>query len=284
MRTTTTRDISEGRSQKFFLYGLPGSGKTHFAGTFPNPVFVTPEASLNELHTLALDNIPVVPFKNIQEFADVVIEVVDTVLRRKPIGGYIPQTLVLDNLTELQNMIEHEVLGDPNKRGGNLAHGVKLMGEREWGVMRNVCMHVRTEFYRALKYCHIIWIAHAVQRTSTKNEKGRVVETEYGSYALKGDARRFFPNNAHILYMEAITRGKQMGYYLHATPHGIWPARIHFPAGKQGFTRIGTDLQDTDTIHPHYDDIAPYFGLSSQAECEGLRDITSTQELNTEEK
>jgi len=257
---STTAKASSGAHQKIFLYGAPGAGKTHFAGTFPKPLFITPKASLSELNTHANQYFTVVDFSTIQEFVDTINLVHNLMLAGKAIGGYVPMTIVVDNLTEITNMIQHE-LSDP--KGMSQASDVKAMDRDAWAVLYNALFHAREQLHAISHLAHIIWICHSTVIVSNHKEGNRTVETKTGSWTLRGDSKNFIPNNCSILsYMEAVDKGfGQTAYYLYAEPHDIWHSRIHFPSGGKKFTKLGFSKDEPKIIHPHYDDLAPYFDL-----------------------
>jgi len=266
LNLSTTRKISSGKFQKFFIYGLPGSGKTHFAGSFPDPLFITPKATQTELQTYGDQDFTIARISTMQDTVDTVNTISESILKGKKIGDYKPQTIIIDNLTEIQNMIEHELTAAEGR--GNTVAGQKIMGQREWGALSVVLMHMRTMLYKLTDHCHIIWIAHAVVQSTTEVVNGKSVSRDYGTWTLRGGAKNFIPNNCHILYAESIPKARRTAYYVHAEPKGIWPARIHFPSGSKRFSRLGFLDKKPDELHPVYDDIAPYFGLDSLEEAE----------------
>ena len=268
LTVTTTKKAASSQYQKLFLYGLPGSGKTHFAGTFPLPLFISSKATVSELQTHSDQEISVVTFTTVQDFVDTIQAVYETMMAGKPIGDYIPKTIIIDNITEIQNLIQHEMLHDDETKKGNQAHGQKVMSDRDWGVLRDVLMHARVQLYKLSHLCHIIWIGHAQVR---EREVAKGEKKQYGTWVIKGDAYNFIPNSCTIVaYMQAVPRlGGRVEYYLHGSPYDIWNSRVQFPSSKGGFLKIGgTDSKDPGAVHPHYNDLAPYFDLPLLDEAE----------------
>lgn len=274
LRVTTTQEIAAGDRLKCFFYGLPGSGKTHLAGTFPAPLFITPEKIAEELRTWGGSPLTTVIFSDVEEFISSVDEVVKCVLAGKKVGGYIPQTLIVDNITEIQNMVEHEILTyrwkeqgrKPNRKEDT--YSFPNMADRDWGIMYNVLMTARNRLYTCP--CHIVWIGHGkVDYRSDGDPKSRK-RIEVKDINIRGQAKSFIPNSCNIMsYLEAKPVGQEgMSYYMYGRPYNGWNSRIHFPSGQSGFLRLGYDSKNPDEVHPTYDDLAPYYGLPLREECE----------------
>jgi hypothetical protein len=271
LKLATTQEIATGMFLRVFCYGLPGSGKTHLAGTFPAPLFVTPEKIMAELRTYGNFPFTVVHFRTIAEFVDAINDIHRLLLNGKPVGGYVPQTIIIDSVTEIQNLIQHELLMERagSRNIGNQVAGIPVMQDRDWGAMYQVLMQTRNLLYELP--AHVVWIGHAkVRDISDRGADGKVTKHSIGTYNLRGDAKHFIPNSCNILtYLEAIPQGPNKTLYcVHGKPSGIWNARVHFPQGVEGFRRLTSEGSTPDDLHPAYDDLAPYFGLPLRDECE----------------
>jgi len=287
MKVATTQEIATGNYLRFFCYGFPGSGKTHLAGTFPAPLFITPEKIIAELRTYGNSPLTVAYFKTIAEFIETINQVCRLVLDNKPVGNYVPQTIIVDSLTEIQNMIEHELLMSrvESHRIGNQVAGIPVMQERDWGAMYQVLMQCRNLLYDLP--VHIVWIGHAkIREITDRGPDGKITKHSIGTYNLRGDAKHFIPNSCNVLtYLEALPQGPSKTLYcVHGKPYGIWNARVHFPQGVEGFRRLAFDsAQSTaEDPHPSYDDLAPYFNLPLADECE--ENINWEQKTKSQDK
>jgi hypothetical protein len=254
------------------------------AGTFPAPLFLVPEKIADELRTWGIADLTTLVFSNVQDLVDSVDLVVHTMSQNKPIGNYIPQTIVIDSVTEIQNMLEHEILNHRWKDVAKTSSGdtdqfsFPTMTNRDWGVVYNVLMTMRNNLYN-IPNVHVIWIGHAkIQIKTEQGSKSR----EFKTVSLRGDAKNFIPNSCNVLsYLEALSAGgDKYHYYLHGRPYNGWNSRIHFPSGQSGFSRIGGTY---DPTHPNdspltYETLAPYFGLPTRDECETGMDFGELEE------
>ena len=107
------------------LYGESGSGKTTWASTWTNPVFVVPTIGLGELRSLSDQDFPVISFDSFKEMQEQLHLLGKTVLR----GDLICDTLIIDNLTTIQFMLQNDLKETSGKQ--------KLEWE-EWGKYTNI--------------------------------------------------------------------------------------------------------------------------------------------------
>jgi len=273
LNLTTTKEIAAHDRLRCFFYGLPGSGKTHLAGTFPAPLFIVPEKIAEELRTCGDAHLTAATFGDVQGFLDTVNEVSKLLKVGKKIGKYKPQSIIIDSTTEIQNMIEHEILVGRWKDQGEDGNFPTLR-DRDWGMMYNVLMSTRNMLY-SIPGTHIIWIGHAKQREVNVSQ-GKKRETKIvKDIVLRGDAKNFIPNSCNVLsYLkckpmgtDAETGNPKTAYYLYGRPNEGWNSRIHLPSSQVGFLRLGGE-STPDNAKPTYDQLAPYFGLPSRDECE----------------
>jgi hypothetical protein len=221
---------------KVLLYGTNGSGKTHFAATWPFPVFFTPVMAANELRTISNQNIPVVLFDTMAELKEQT-SALGEAMKRNEVKC---KTIIVDNLTTIQTLFEVEIKAKSGKD--------KLEWE-DWGKFTTFFVEWMTLLHRWP--VNVIWITHS------DAEK---------TFTLRGDSKHFIPGNSDLLlYCEAKDMGatKPTAWYVHGRRCGQWPARIRMPdiQGQKPFTMIGPD--------PHYDDLAKLLGMPSQAQAEG---------------
>lgn len=228
-------------------FGDNGSGKTHFAATWPHPYFVVPAIASNEMKTVAGYNLPCMTFETMDDFKQG-MKAIATGMKS---GKIQCKTLIIDNLTTMQMVFESELKETKN---------VDKLEWEQWGKFKNYFVNVMKTLHGWP--CHVIWITH----THKEN-----------IFTILGDARNFIPNNCDlILYHEARDPGgrKDTQYIVHMRRHGQWPARIRrdmsidvpFPA------QIGPEPS------PHYNLLAPHLGLPSleDAEAEVTGDLLRT--------
>jgi len=257
LRTAQANKLVEAEHYRIFLYGSNRSGKTHFAGTFPNPVFIVPELGLNELKTVSDQEITVVPFKSLQDCLDQIKALVKAINNGSKNLDYIPKTIVFDNLTTANQLWLDELEegeGDGRKVQRN-----------KWGMMRSyIVAYMR--LLHGLKNCHVIWICHPHIEKVVERVDGRMVEQTVGSFAVQGAAKDLIPGNCDLLlYSEDKDMGlRGTGYLVHAKKQGIWPAgarlsRIH---AKKSFAVLGPKPS------PSYDEMAKILNLPSRDDVE----------------
>jgi hypothetical protein len=236
LRLSSTKDLAQDATYNVLLYGENGSGKTHFAGTWPNPVFLVPTIARGEMRTWSLNDIPVVFFNSMDDLKDQ-LEALGKAIEQKKV---VCKTIVLDNLTTTQMLFEDEI---------KKAFGVDKLEWEHWGRFTSFFVRLMTTIKKWP--VHSLWICHS--------DKDR-------TFTLKGDSRNFFPGNADLLlYCESKDlRNKGLQWFVHGRKFGTWPARMRLAAAHEnnaGFARVGPD--------PHYDDFAEILGLPNCATIEG---------------
>ncbi len=236
LRLSSTTDLLTDATYNILLYGENGAGKTHFAGTWPYPVFLVPEIGRGEMRTLAEFDIPVIFFKTMDDLK-IQLEALGKAIEK---GSVLCQTIVLDNLTTTQLLFEDEIKQEKK---------VDKLEWEHWGKFTSFFVHLMTTIKKWP--VHSIWICHS--------DKER-------TFTLKGDSRNFFPGNADLLlYCDVKDLGARgLEWYVHGRKFGAWPARMRLAKAHEnnaGFARVGPS--------PHYDDFAEILGLESCAKIEG---------------
>lgn len=100
-----SEDTAQTKGWKILVYGDSGSGKTYFAGTFPDPLFLDLEDGMRSLLPLKrnIQRYPKNPSSTITEIAQVK-QFYDIVKTIKPSEAPF-KTIVLDSLNELQILV-----------------------------------------------------------------------------------------------------------------------------------------------------------------------------------
>ena len=200
LKLKSTNELHQATHATVFCYGPNGSGKTHFAATWPNPLFIVPEMSTNELITVCDKDISFVTFKDIAELKSVVVDLVEAKQKKKLNFD----TIVVDNLTTIQMLLEEEIKADIKS---------DKLTTPAWGRFTGIFTYLLTRLHSLDK--HIIWIAH--------------VDLDRKVWAMKGDAKNFIPGNCDlILYAETVSQGstKPLLYKMHLTQKGDLVARV----------------------------------------------------------
>jgi len=240
LKLKSTMDIAEDNNYTVLLYGEAGSGKTTFAHTWPAPVFLVPEMAENEMKSICDQDLPVVVFADMDDFYEQVKSLKKAIHK----GQLLCRTLVVDNLTTIQQQFEDEI---------KQARGLDKLDWEEWGKFTSYFMKIKNELHKWP--CHKIWITHT---------------DEDRTFSLKGDSRKFFPNACDLLlYCEVVDTGKPgaagIEYRVHGRRKAQWPARIRIPEAHERLKKFRTLGPNPS---PHYDLLAPYLGLPLQKEAE----------------
>lgn len=236
LRLSSTNTLAKDATYNVLLYGDNGSGKTHFAGTWPYPVFLVPSIARGEMRTLSEFDIPVIFFTSMADLADQLTALGKAIESKKVQCG----TIILDNLTTTQLLFEDEIKQE---------FGIDKLEFAHWGKFTGFFVRLMTTIKKWP--VHSIWICHS--------DKERV-------FTLKGDSKNFFPSNADLmLYCDVKDMGKAgLQWFVHGRKFGTWPARMRLGKAHENteaFARVGPD--------PHYDDFAAILGLKPCAEVEG---------------
>jgi hypothetical protein len=250
LNLTTSDDLAATDNYRVFLYGDNRSGKTYFSATWPLPLFLVPNIAANEMRSLKGMGIPVVTFGAIEDCREQVCKVADLIAKGKPVGPYVPRTIVIDNLTSML-----EAWKDELKKPGE----DKLDWEG-WGKLASTINGMMAALHTI--DTHTIWIAHSrIQTTKSKGPSGRIEETDVGTYTIQGSAKNTIPSHCDLLlYTEAMETLKGPSWWIYTQKKGIWPAGIRAGSDHDLPKRIGPK--------PHYEDFAEALGLPMLDEAE----------------
>ena len=118
-------DIEDHRT--FAIYGRPGTGKTTFAGTFPKPIAYI---DIRDQGTASLRGVKGIKVKQLED-----IEELEDVLRhlRKHHKEY--KTVVLDTVSQLQQMAIEELFDNRELKKGKRPGDWGTMSMQDWGTV-----------------------------------------------------------------------------------------------------------------------------------------------------
>ncbi len=120
-------DVKKGELAKyrsFVFYGQSGTGKTTLAGTFPGPILL---CDIRDRGTDSVVDVEDLWVREIESWEDA--EQVYWFLKKNPTKY---KTVVIDTMSQLQQMVVEEVLEEKGKDSGE-AGGWGTMTKQEWG-------------------------------------------------------------------------------------------------------------------------------------------------------
>ncbi len=237
LHISSTKEASSPRAT-VLLYGDNGSGKTTFASTWPNPVFLVPWISRGEMKSLSDDDFPVIYFDSLKEQTKLLCRAVLT-------GEMRCNTIVVDNLTAIQMALEEEI-----KRTGNR----DKMNWDDWGKFLSVFQNLLASLHKLPP--HVIWITH---QKIVKIDEDRST----GGYTLAGKSKELIPNFVDMILHTVASDLHAAGtkYRLHLRGHEIWTCRVRSPRGRS--VQYPAFIED-----PSYDALATLMGWPSCVEVE----------------
>lgn len=210
---------------RLWLYGLPGSGKTVAAACFPQPFFALvhnedSEVSLRGMSIrFAKVGVPpqgsradtIVPVrKDVEDLVNAVL----ASWQKGTLYTDFGQTLIVDNLTHLNDLvvteISDQVLGRDDKKG--------QMHQQKWGLLRNFYMHLRDVFWSLPM--HVVFVSNAA---CAKDKGGNVT---YAGPQIQGQGADLLPGSCSAIgYCEQDPQGRRV---VHFARQGFYPARHRY--------------------------------------------------------
>lgn len=252
MRVFTTADVAKGQNLTVLIYGDNRAGKTHFTGTWPRPLYLVPETSVSEMFTLRDTGYTVVPFRDMTEFKAACLEIATLVSKGEPVGGYVPRTVVIDNLTTAQMVWEEEI---------KAKRQINKLEWSDWDTVKSLLSFTMVKLMAV--DVHLIWICHC-RTITTKNPDNPKQDIVEAKLTIDGKARDFIPNHADLmLYAEQVDLGARgASYRIHGRKKGIFPAGVRLPTadGSKPFGVLES-VREEHGVYPNYDQLAPMFGL-----------------------
>jgi len=177
------RDVSTAELYyKLLLYGDSGGGKTWLAATAPDPVILLTERNGEQSIRLSAPDAPYVYVSNVnecREFLDVANDGAwGDLFKGAEFEGYVPRTLVVDGLTEIQRLIKDSM---QEERGDG------EFSIRDWGLLNE---KVRGTL-RMLRDMPYNVVATALAEVATAEEI-RYVRPAFQGKQLPNEAAQFF--------------------------------------------------------------------------------------------
>ncbi|MBK8974129.1 MAG: ATP-binding protein [Hahellaceae bacterium] len=220
----------ETRATHFTLVGEAGLGKTSAAATWPKPVFIRTEDGMAAIAGQDVKAFPVC------KTVDDVMEQIAVLARE----SHNFQTLVIDSVTQLNTLIEKEVIeSDPKKPKsiaqacGGYGAGYKAMAERHRQIRE------RCDWLNDKKGMHIVYIAHADVETIDQPD-----QDSYSRYTLrlhKNSISHYVDNVDCVAYLKLQTYTSGDGNRKKATTTGeriitCYPVPSHVSKNRFGIT------------------------------------------------
>jgi hypothetical protein len=138
---------------RILLVGEPGSGKTHFAGTFPSPYFLDCDKGMA---TLSGKSFPYYSIEYGQEASRVVMMMLAKLNRKEsPFNNC--QTFVLDSLSALSNLMEVELAKYPREDASRQS---EVMSLPDFRVHRRRMLNMMTSLIRLSEKMNVVVTAN----------------------------------------------------------------------------------------------------------------------------
>ena len=212
------------------LVGEAGMGKTSLAATFPSPVFIRAEDGMAALHGQNVQAFPVA--KSIND----VLEQIGVLLREE----HDFKTLVIDSVTQLNVLIEKEVIESDPKKPKSIAQACGGYGAG-FTAMAEYHRRIRAgcDLLSEKKGMHIVYVAHADVETIDQPD-----QDSYSRYTLrlhKKSISHYVDNVDCVAYIKLQTFTSGDGQRKKATTTGerivtCYPVPSHVSKNRFGIT------------------------------------------------
>jgi len=205
---------------RVLVYGEPGAGKTHFAGTFPSPLFIDADRGLRTLKGFHHPYVPLTlggrTYKEIMEILRAVRD------GQEPFDKIPVETIVLDSLTEIASMLVAESMRYPTIVGGKSSAVRKPEDEKpQWDDYARIAGRLDS----IMLTCRDMGM-NVVATAGVKTEKDEVTGGLIGGPNIVGGYRHVIGHKFdEFFYMEPKEEGGKSKYYAYTSKHRYFAAK-----------------------------------------------------------
>lgn len=133
----------------YLFYGQAGTGKTTLSSTFPGPIALGDFRDQGDDSVSDVDNLEVFPVENWDDVETFYWQAKKGELEDSDGKPFKPKTLVIDTVTNMQQMAIEYVLENKKKKSSKMAGDWGSMTKQEWGEVASL-MKQWTALYKAL--------------------------------------------------------------------------------------------------------------------------------------
>jgi len=195
---------------RLMVYGEPGAGKTHLAGTFPNPFFIDADHGLRTLKNQAYPY--VAPTQGGKTYYEV-MDMLKTIEKGNPPFDEIPvETVAIDSITELARMLLEESMKYPEGSGSDAPKKITsdLPTFHDWS-------KISARLESIMKTCESMGL-HIVATAGVNIEKDEHTGALMGNPAIVGGYRKVIGHRFdEFFYMEPRADKENVTYTAHTT-------------------------------------------------------------------
>jgi len=245
---------------RVLLAGGPKTGKTRFAASFPNPVFIDTDRGMKSIAKprppafVISRREPTSGPDELTSYRDVRDIISNLIYKDGPYWdalqsiGYEPKTLVLDSLSSLSDICEVEIIADPAVLGSKTE--AKTHGEALQLADYNI---IQRRIFGILDLARQLPINFVVTTgvTFTQDDKGILREQPNLTGNKLGPSVPHFFDDVFYMYQER--EGNEILYYADNRPTRTWAhSGTRFGVPKDAFK------------FPTYDDFKPYYEAGNE--------------------
>jgi len=199
----STKDVA-GKKLKILLWGPPGTGKTHFLGSCPNPFVIASEDGVLTLHK---HDIPYFKLDNSMAIYDTSLQIIESAIRREKVeiedGKFVDfaeiETICLDSAWMLNSRLIREIKDESGKPKFQHDH---------WGLLLDRMQDIILKLVES-DFHVVVTVGEAVKQDDMDEEAKQVTFNMQGSF--RNQIAYIFDLN---LSMTKESLGRQTSYKL----------------------------------------------------------------------